>query len=53
MKADIALAIIGALIGVTVAQFKGDILTDHLSRFFRERWQKVSRTLRQSDEASE
>jgi hypothetical protein len=53
MKSDIALAIIGALIGVTVAQFKGDMITDYLSRVFRKRWQKVFRTLGQSDKASE
>ena len=53
MKSDIALAIIGALIGVTIAQFKGDIMTGYLSRTFRETWQKVLRTLPQSDNSTE
>ena len=53
MKSDIALAFIGALIGVTIAQFKGDIITSYLSRSFREKWQKILRTLPQSDNSSE
>lgn len=53
MKSDIALAIIGALIGVTIGQVKGDIITNYLSRSFREKWQKILRTLPQSDNSSE
>lgn len=54
MKSDIALAIIGALIGVTIGQLKGDLITNRLSGFFRQGWQKVSRGLAsQSDNPSE
>jgi hypothetical protein len=54
MNSDIALAVIGALIGVTIGQFKGDLIANRLSRFFRERWQKVFRGFpNQSDNPSE
>ena len=43
MRSDIALAIIGALIGVTIGQLKGEIMIDRVSTFFRQRWQKVNR----------
>jgi hypothetical protein len=45
MKSDIALAIIGALIGVTIGQFKGDMISNRLSSFFRDSWQRVLRAV--------
>lgn len=53
MKSDIALAIIGALIGVTIGQFKGDVLTTYLSKTFREGWQRFFRVLLQGDNSAE
>jgi hypothetical protein len=54
MKSDIALAIIGALIGVTIGQLKGEIMVDRLARFFRERWPKIFRGFpKQNDTPSE
>jgi hypothetical protein len=53
MKSDLALALIGARLGITLAQFKGDMATDYLSGFFRERWHKVFRTPGPSDKACE
>lgn len=53
MNSDIALAIIGALIGVTIGQLKGDLITNRLSKFFRVKWQKVLRALPQNNNPSE
>jgi hypothetical protein len=54
MRSDIFLAVVGALIGVTIGQLKGDIIREHLSRFFRIGKQKVVRRFpRQSDNPSE
>ncbi len=53
MTPDIALAIIGALVGVTIGLLKGEMMTNRLSKFFRERWQKVFQPLPQSDNPSE
>lgn len=53
MNSDIALAIIGALIGVTIGQFKGEVITNYLSKTFRQGWQKVFRLLPESDNSSE
>jgi hypothetical protein len=41
MNSDIALPLIGALIGVTIGLLKGDLIANRLAKFFRERWQKV------------
>jgi hypothetical protein len=53
MNSDIVLPLIGALIGVTIGLMKGDLITNHLSKFFREKWQKVFRALPQNNNPSE
>jgi hypothetical protein len=54
MRSDILLAVIGALIGVTIGQLKGDIIFSRLYCFFRKGKQKVFRGFtRQSDNPSE
>jgi hypothetical protein len=53
MKSDIAFAIIGALVGVTIAQFKGEMITAYLSKTFREGWQRVFRVPSQGDNSLE
>jgi hypothetical protein len=56
MKSDIALAIIGALIGVTIGQLQGDVISTRLAKFFKERVFKylgISLSLGKRDTPSE
>ena len=41
MEVDVVFAILGGIIGVTIGQFKGEMIMSRLSRQFGKRYQKV------------
>jgi hypothetical protein len=41
MEVDVVFAILGGIIGATIGQFNGSIITGHLSKYFRKQYQRV------------